>query len=111
MYTRIDMTEFHWFKIKLGGSSPYDALVIDPAYLTDEGDVDVKVLVDGIKKTLRLIENSTTLGKEMNARFTDVSLPGCEHYIFRSDAYWECFARRSTVTLHHPGKSNSLQYC
>ncbi|XP_021953171.2 glucose dehydrogenase [FAD, quinone] [Folsomia candida] len=89
-------------QIKLGGSSPYDALVIDPAYLTDEGDVDVKVLVDGIKKTLRLIENSTTLGKEMNARFTDVSLPGCEHYIFRSDAYWECFARRSTVTLHHP---------
>jgi choline dehydrogenase-like flavoprotein len=88
--------------IKLGGTSPYDAPIIDPNYLHDY--TDVQVLVEGVKATLQIIENSTALGKDFDAKFTDVSLPGCEHLPFRSDSYWECFVRRSTVTLHHPCK-------
>jgi len=91
--------------IRLGGSSPYDNLIIDPNYLNDPGNVDIRAMVDGLKKTVFLLENSTTFGSNLGCRFTEERLPGCEHLPFRSDAYWECYARRFTVTLHHPGKN------
>lgn len=96
--------------IQLGGSSPYDAPIIEPNYLNDEGNIDVAVLVDGVKRTLQIVENSTSIGKDLGARFTDVPLPGCEHYMMRSDPYWECFVRRATITLHHPSKSEMSDF-
>jgi choline dehydrogenase-like flavoprotein len=90
--------------LKLGGPSPYDKLVIDPNYLNDPGNVDIKAMVEGIKTTVTLVENSTALGQDFGGHFTSQLYPGCEHLPFRTDAYWECFARRTTITLHHPGK-------
>ncbi|ODM89499.1 Glucose dehydrogenase [FAD, quinone] [Orchesella cincta] len=87
--------------IKLGGSSAYDKPIIDPRYLSDPGDLDLKVLLEGVKKSLLLMENTTAFG-ELGVRFTDVKLPGCEHLEFRTDPYWECFIRRYSITLHHP---------
>jgi len=89
--------------IKLGGSSPYDKLVIDPNYFSDPGDVDLKAMIEGMKFTLKMVENTTTFGQNLGGRFTTECLPGCENFPFRSDAYWECYARRFTITLHHPG--------
>lgn len=87
--------------IKLGGSSPLDSPVIDPNYYSDPNNMDLKVMVDGIKIALFLAENTTAFGELLGARFTDEVLPGCENIEFRSDAYWECYARRYTVSLHH----------
>lgn len=80
--------------IRLGGNSPSDRPVIEPNYLSDEGDVDFKVLLEGVKKTMFLMENTTTGREVLEARFTTTPLPGCEHLVFRSDPYWECFVRR-----------------
>jgi choline dehydrogenase-like flavoprotein len=99
--------------IKLGGNSPHDSPIIDPNYLSDENNTDVKVMIEGIKTALYMAENTTTFGELLGARFTEEVLPGCEGVPFRSDEYWECYIRRYTVTLHHAcgtasmGKSTS----
>lgn len=88
--------------IILGGRSPYDRPIIDPNYLSDEGGQDLRVLVEGVKRSLLLMENTTAMGGDFGAQFTDARLPGCENFEMRSDPYWECFVRRYSVTLHHP---------
>ncbi|ODN03624.1 Oxygen-dependent choline dehydrogenase [Orchesella cincta] len=93
--------------IRLGGSSPYDRQIIEPNYLGDPEQVDLRVLLDGIQKTLFLMEN-TTASQRIGATFTTTRLPGCEHLQFRSPQYWECFARRYSVTLHHPVGTASM---
>lgn len=85
--------------IELGGSSPYDNPIIEPNYLGDPGDRDFQALLDGVKKTLILMENTTTFGVKLGARFTNVRLPGCEHLKFRSDPYWECYIRRYSASI------------
>src|SRR5665811_1213669 len=57
--------------LKLGGRSPYDDLIIDPNYLNDPGDVDLKVLIEGVKASIYLIENTTTFGHNLGGRFTN----------------------------------------
>jgi len=88
-------------QIKLGGRSPHDLAIIDPNYLNDKDNMDIKVMIEGVKKALYMVENTTTFGESLGARFTDERLPGCENIPFRSDSYWECYIRRYTVTLHH----------
>lgn len=88
--------------VQLGGTSPYDSPIIDPNYLGDSDNVDVQVLLEGVKKSMILMENTTAMGLQLDAKFTTVKLPGCEKYEFRSDAYWICFIRRYSITLHHP---------
>lgn len=94
--------------LKLGGNSPYDKIIIDPNYFSDEGDIDFKVTLEAVKKTLYLMENTTAMGDTLGTRFTNEKLPGCEHLEFRSDPYWECYIRRYSVTLHHPVGTTSL---
>jgi len=53
-----------------------------------------------MKKAVFLAENTTTFQK-LGAKFTDSILPGCENVPFRTDAYWECYLRTFSVTLHH----------
>jgi hypothetical protein len=57
-------------------------------------------MVEGMKKAVSLIEDTTTY-KRFEGRFTNVSFPGCEHIEFKSDAYYECYARQLSITLHH----------
>jgi len=76
--------------IRLGGSSPHDPPLIDPNYLNDPFSLDLKVLLEGVKATLHIFENTTTM-KRIGAKFTTERLPGCEHLPFRSDAYWVWF--------------------
>jgi choline dehydrogenase-like flavoprotein len=84
--------------IRLRSSNPRMAPIIDPNYLDNEHDI--RVMVDGIKKALELVENSTTFQK-IGTHFTNESFPGCHLEEFRSDKYWECFVRQFTVSLHH----------
>jgi len=91
--------------IKLTSSGPYNPLRIDPKYLQDPDDV--KVLVEGMKRAVELVETTPAFQKH-NGRFTNESLPGCENITFRSDEYWECYARHVTITLHHLSGSCSM---
>jgi len=84
--------------ITISSIDPYTPAVIDPNYLSNEHDI--KVMVEGIKKAVALIENTITY-KEFDGRFTNVSFPGCEAYEMKSDEYWECYARQLSITLHH----------
>ncbi|CAL8094306.1 unnamed protein product [Orchesella dallaii] len=93
--------------VKLGGNSPYDKPIIDPNYLSDPEQIDLKVLIEGVEKAMFLMEN-TTASQRIGARFTTNRLPGCEHLPFRTTPYWECFVRRYSITLHHPVGTASM---
>lgn len=83
--------------VKLLNRNPYAPLIINPNYF--DKIYDVVVMVDGLKKATRLVENSTALFRDLNARFTLQVLPGCEKFRFRSDAYFECYVRTMSVSL------------
>ncbi|CAL8070241.1 unnamed protein product [Orchesella dallaii] len=72
--------------------------LIDPNYLDNQEDLDI--LVEGIKKAVDIVEKTRTFGK-VKGHFTEIPFPGCENIPFRSDKYWECYATRFSVTLHH----------
>ncbi len=84
--------------IKLQNVDPYSPTLIDPKYLDNQEDLDI--LVEGLKKAVEIVENTTAF-KKYKAHFTEVPFPGCEGVVFRSDEYWECYATRFSVTLHH----------
>ncbi|ODN03623.1 Glucose dehydrogenase [FAD, quinone] [Orchesella cincta] len=93
--------------IKLGGDSPSDRPIIQPNYL-DPDTVDAQVLLEGVKRTLVLLENTTAFGVGLGARFPDLKLPGCEHFQMRSDEYWACFIRHWTISVHHPSGTAAM---
>ena len=85
-------------EIVLKSKNPTDEPLIDPRYLQNADDV--QRLVQGVKKTVQLVETTPSFRK-VNATFTQESFPGCENVEFRSDEYWECFVRHLSITLHH----------
>ncbi len=82
--------------VRLASSNPSKPPLIDPKYLEDKDQMDLKVLLEAVKKSVSLVENSTALGKQFGAEFTSDKLPGCEHLEMRSDEYWICYIRRYT---------------
>lgn len=84
--------------MKLSGSRFSDEFLIDPKYL--DNDDDMKTILEGVKMAIKLVENTTSF-QSIGARFTDSVFPGCENVEFKSDAYWECFIRSYSLTLHH----------
>jgi len=84
--------------IKLRNADPEAPILIHPNYYEDQEDADV--IVEGMKKAVELIENTAAF-KAIGGRFTDQVFPGCEATRFRSDKYWECYARHLSITLHH----------
>lgn len=86
-------------EILLSGRDPKDKLLINPRYLEDPYGVDVNIMKDGINAVMRLVENSTSFQK-LGARFTEKSLPPCSHVEFRSSAYFECYIRQLSLSMH-----------
>ncbi|CAG7654424.1 unnamed protein product, partial [Allacma fusca] len=86
-------------EITLRDRNPFSHPLINPNYLKHPDDV--QALVEGIKFSLKLVENTTTF-QRLNARHPPDIAFGCEEYEFRSDAYWECYIRTFSFTLYHP---------
>ncbi|XP_069986833.1 glucose dehydrogenase [FAD, quinone] [Penaeus vannamei] len=84
--------------ITLQSNNPKDPPVIDPNYLSHPDDV--KNIIRGIKFAHEVAK--TPAMQEYGTRFHDKPLPGCEHEVFATDAYWECFARAFTGQTYHP---------
>lgn len=91
--------------IRLRNTDPMTPVRIQPNYLDNQHDVDS--LVEGLKQSVRIVEETETF-QAIGGRFTDRALPGCEHLKFRSDKYWECFARINSVSLHHIVGSSTM---
>lgn len=74
---------------------------VDFNYLSDP--YDMKVLVEGIKSSLNVFEN-TEAYQSFDARLPSTPFAACAHLKFRSDAYWRCYIRQSTYSgLHGVG--------
>ncbi|CAL8131654.1 unnamed protein product [Orchesella dallaii] len=88
-------------QVLLSGASINDPLVINPRYLEDPGDWDFKILLEGVKAALTIAHN-TSVFQRLGTEFTPAKLPGCQDHQQWSDAYWECYIRRYTLTMHNP---------
>jgi len=99
-------------ELLLNSTKPTDPPLMDPKYY--ENYEDVKTMVESQKLSVELVENTTTFQK-LGARLMPHSLPGCESFPFKSDAYYECFARSLSLTMYHPvgtchmGRNDSAQ--
>jgi hypothetical protein len=58
--------------------------------------VYTQVMVESQKLSVQLVEN-TTVFQKLGAKLMPHSLPGCELFKFKSDAYYECFVRSMSV--------------
>ncbi|CAG7642663.1 unnamed protein product [Allacma fusca] len=92
-------------EIKLTSNDSSSPVAIDPKYL--QSPEDVKILIEGLKKAVELVEGTPTFQK-YNGRFTNETLPGCVGVPFRSDEYWECYVRHMTLSLHNMVGSSSM---
>lgn len=85
--------------IKLASNNPFDNPLIDPNYFSHPDDMKIALKV--ISKTLELVENTKAFSR-IGAKLVTTPFPTCKHLKYRSDEYWECFAREYTVTVNHP---------
>ncbi|KAL4232084.1 hypothetical protein ACF0H5_009660 [Mactra antiquata] len=86
--------------ITLHSADPFDYPKIDPAYYTDERDMDT--ILGGIRLYEQLME--TKAFKELGVNLDGNKYSCCSDYEFRSDDYWKCLIRHlSTTEYHHSG--------
>ena len=83
--------------IKLRSSDPFDHPIIEPNYLSDQGDVDT--LVAGLELAHQLVQTEALRGAGAQLWEPD---PLCGHTAFLTDTYWECYVRHYALTVYHP---------
>ena len=83
--------------IKLRSTDPFDYPIIDPQYLTDKRDI--QEFIAGLRMWEKFMETKTM--KKIGATVDHSKLSVCSKYEFRSDAYWECYARHVAITVYH----------
>ncbi|KAL7304452.1 hypothetical protein TKK_0003247 [Trichogramma kaykai] len=82
----------------LKSNDPLDYPLFYPNYFSDERDM--KVLIEGIKKLLELMDTPTM--KKYDMRLEDETpIKECANHTFGSDAYWECYIRQETGPENH----------
>lgn len=83
--------------IKLKSNNPYEPPLFNPNYLSDKSDV--KVLVEGIKLVLSLL--NTSAFKKYQAYLPAYVYPNCRHTKVFSDAYFECIIPYFSASVSH----------
>ncbi|EFN84156.1 glucose dehydrogenase [FAD, quinone] isoform X2 [Harpegnathos saltator] len=83
--------------MKLRSSDPMDPPLIYPNYFTNEKDLTV--LLEGIKKVVKLVDTSTM--KKWDLRLEQVRSPLCQDFHFGTDAFWKCQIRAETGPENH----------
>ncbi|XP_054011314.1 glucose dehydrogenase [FAD, quinone]-like [Hylaeus anthracinus] len=87
--------------LRLASKDPFAHPLMTANYLSD--DLDVAVLVDGIKKALAF-SNTTTMAK-YNMTLSETPLQACSQYQFLSNDYWSCAVRQNTGPENHQAGS------
>ncbi|XP_042876621.1 glucose dehydrogenase [FAD, quinone]-like [Penaeus japonicus] len=85
--------------VTLASRDPRRAPLIDPNFLSHPDDI--KTFIRGIKFAIS-IGNTSALRNDFQAVFNNKVLPGCEHEVPGSDAYWTCYTMHMTSTTYHP---------
>ncbi|XP_060555518.1 glucose dehydrogenase [FAD, quinone]-like [Ruditapes philippinarum] len=87
-------------EIKLNKSDPFSVPEIIPNYLQHPNDI--KMLIKGIKETIRLLKTKAMRSIGVNIEDKNRAYPKCAHHGFLSDAYFECIIRHFGTTVYHP---------
>ena len=85
-----------WIRLKSANYLHYPEII--PNYFAYPEDV--ATLVEGIKIAVNL--SSTPAFQKYGSRLHTIPMPGCGHFTFKSDEYWECALRHFTFTIYHP---------
>lgn len=83
--------------IALRTSNPLDSPIIQPNYFQDPRDV--LAMVESIRIVLALMDTQALAKWDMRPDTTP--LPGCEHHLYDSDAYWACVVVTDTKPENH----------
>jgi choline dehydrogenase-like flavoprotein len=81
--------------LTLRDTDPHSLPIIDPKYL--EHPDDMRTLLEGIKFSVNLVDNTKAM-QDIGARLFRLPFPGCERHTFKSDAYFECLGRHTTLS-------------
>ncbi|PSN57811.1 hypothetical protein C0J52_04364 [Blattella germanica] len=87
-------------KLLLKSSDPFEYPRIFTGYYSDPEGIDMKVMIEGIRFTSKLLETKSMKDYGMSRRKLVVS--GCEDHVFESDSYWECLVNHLGSTIYHP---------
>ena len=83
--------------IKLRSRDPFAPPLIFPKFFSDPRDM--KAIIDGIKKSIRLVTHSRAFRK-LGTKFFDKPNPACfPKFTPFSDDYWECIGK-FTIQIH-----------
>lgn len=85
--------------IKLRSKNPYDSPKLYGGIFTDPENKDLKTFIASIREMQRIAKSPAL--QQYNTRVLDTPIPGCEHFQFDSDFYWECALRHLATSLHH----------
>ncbi|XP_050082478.1 glucose dehydrogenase [FAD, quinone]-like [Anopheles aquasalis] len=85
-------------RVRLASGDPRVHPLIDANYLAQEEDL--RTLVRAVRIEQRLLE--TNAFRMAGAELLQLIIPGCAHFQYDSDEYWECYVRYMTVTTYHP---------
>lgn len=95
-------------RIMLKSRNPFVYPRIFSNYFGDPEGHDLRVSVNGIKKTLEMLKMPAL--RKINARIHKAVIPACAHLGFGTDEYWACHTRHFTFTIYHySGKSIETQ--
>ncbi|XP_057672700.1 glucose dehydrogenase [FAD, quinone]-like [Diorhabda carinulata] len=95
--TLIYPKSFGW--IELNKKDPEGAPLLYSNYFSDPDNDDIKTLIQGIREIERI--NSMPSMQKLGAKMVVTPVPGCEHYKFDSDDYWECALRTLIASYYH----------
>ncbi|KAE8739392.1 hypothetical protein FOCC_FOCC015114 [Frankliniella occidentalis] len=86
-------------RVRLNASDPLGQPIVEFGYLSDEGNHDLAVMVEGLRMGVVRQDTLAKLGLTINK---DPKLsPSCSHLLFGSDEHLACLARTTTATLWH----------
>lgn len=85
--------------LQLRSADPFEYPLIDPNFLSDNENVDIETLYQGIQIVLKLFETEAMRHFNITLAFDD--LPGCKHFKPLSKKYWYCYVRTITVLGLH----------
>ncbi|KAL4231300.1 hypothetical protein ACF0H5_008880 [Mactra antiquata] len=83
--------------ITLRSTDPFDFPKINPAFYTDERDIDT--MLEGVRVFEQLM--GTKAFKELGVNLDDTKYNFCSDYTLRSDDYWKCVIRYVSSSMFH----------
>ncbi|KAG5897961.1 hypothetical protein JTB14_013535 [Gonioctena quinquepunctata] len=86
--------------VRLKSNCPYEYPLIDSNFLSDEGNKDAGVLMEGINLVERLV--GTEAFRKIGAKLVAKPIPPCQKYRAFSEKYWLCSLRYLTANVYHP---------